>query len=301
MGLFGGEGFDLTFLLIHICGGGVLMGAFFMGTDPVTSPITSTGQLVFGAVMGALGALFRVAGSAPDSFSYAIVISNMLVPFIDKIPVPKPLGYGEKKEKFEFPASAVKLAAITLVAGLALSGVYMLTKDTIAQQAEEKKKASFVTVCPDAATFESDETLDAAVAALAGAPYDTARFGKTYVNEVYTGTGADGSAAGYVLSVTSGDGFEGNITLTVGLSADGTVTGIAFTELNETAGMGMVCGEEEFYGQFAGVKTDSFILNKAGGSTADNEIDSVSGASISSGAVVNAVNTALAFYAANMQ
>ena len=82
---------------------------------------------------------------------------------------------------------------------------------------------------------------------------------------------------------------------------DGTVYGIAFTELNETAGMGMRCGDEEFRSQFSGVKTDSFTLNKAGGSVADNEIDSVSGASISSGAVVNAVNTALAFYAANVQ
>ena len=77
--------------------------------------------------------------------------------------------------------------------------------------------------------------------------------------------------------------------------------GISFTELNETAGMGMLCGEDSFKGQFAGVSTDAFILNKSGNSSADNEINTVSGASISSGAVVNAVNTALAFYAANIQ
>jgi electron transport complex protein RnfG len=104
-----------------------------------------------------------------------------------------------------------------------------------------------------------------------------------------------------VISVTSGDGFDGNITLSVGIAPDGTVNGIAFTELNETAGMGMKCDEDEFKSQFAGVNTDAFILNKAGGSTAENEIDSVSGASTSSGAVVNAVNTALDFYAANIQ
>lgn len=301
MGLFGGHGFDPSYLLIQICGGGVLMGALFMGTDPVTSPITSAGQLIFGSVMGILGALFRTAGSAADSFSYAIVLSNLLVPYLDKLPVPKPLGYGEKKSKPEFPSSAINLAAITLVAGLALSGVYMLTKDTIAQQAEEKKKASFVTVCPDAVTFVSDDALDAAVAALNGQPYDADSFGRTYVNEVYIGTDADDAAAGYVISVTSAEGYDGNITLTVGLAADGTVTGISFTELNETAGMGMLCKEEAFYGQFNNVKTDRFILNKAGGSVEDNEIDSVSGASISSGAVVNAVNTALAFFAANIQ
>ena len=77
--------------------------------------------------------------------------------------------------------------------------------------------------------------------------------------------------------------------------------GISFTELHETAGMGMLCGEDAFKSQFSGVNTDAFTLNKAGGSTADNEIDSVSGASTSSGAVVNAVNTALAFYAASIK
>ena len=60
--------------------------------------------------------------------------------------------------------------------------------------------------------------------------------------------------------------------------------------------MGMLCGEDAFKGQFAGVNTERFTLNKAGDSAADNEIDTVSGASTSSGAVVNAVNAALDFF-----
>lgn len=301
--LFGGQGFDPVYLLIQICGGGVLLGAFFMATDPVTSPVTSNGQLVYGAAIGLLAALFRVAGTAPDSFSYAIVISNLLVPFIDKIPVPKPLGYGPSGEqkKFEFPKAAINLFVITLVAGCALSGVYSLTKDAIAEQELAAQAESYKAVCPDAEEFVTDDAIDAAVAALEGAPYDTAKYGKTYINAVYVGKTADGADAGYVISATSGDGFEGNVTVSVGIAPDGMVIGIAFTELNETAGMGMLCGEEAFYGQFAGVTVDQFTLNKAGGSTADNEIDSVSGASVSSGAVVNAVNTALAFFAENIQ
>ena len=85
--------------------------------------------------------------------------------------------------------------------------------------------------------------------------------------------------------------MEGNITLSVGLSADGTVTGIAFTELNETPGMGSLCGEPAFKDQFLNVKTDRFTLN--GG---DSPIDSVTGATISSRAVVNAINAALDFF-----
>ena len=105
-----------------------------------------------------------------------------------------------------------------------------------------------------------------------------------------------GSPVGYVISATTGDGFDGNITLSVGIMPDGTINGIAFTELNETAGMGMLCDEEAFKGQFAGVNVERFTLNKAGDSTAENEIDTVSGASTSSGAVINAVNAALDFF-----
>ncbi|MEF2597428.1 MAG: FMN-binding protein [Lachnospiraceae bacterium] len=115
------------------------------------------------------------------------------------------------------------------------------------------------------------------------------------------GKDASDATVGYVISVSSGDGYDGTITLSVGLDTEGTVLGISFTELHETAGMGMLCGEDAFRSQFAGVNTDAFTLNKAGGSTTDNEIDSVSGASTSSGAVVNAVNTALAFYASSIQ
>jgi RnfABCDGE-type electron transport complex G subunit len=301
MAIFGGKGFDPAFLIAHICGGGVLMGAFFMATDPVTSPVTSRGQIIYGAAIGILAGLFRAFGTAADSFSYAIILANILVPFIDKLPIPKPLGYknGEYKEK-EFPKAAVNLTVITLVAGLALSSAYILTKDKIEEQQMAANAASYQEVCPDAVSFAYDDDLSAAVEALDGQIYDE-QFGKTYVNEAVVGEASDGSVAGYVISVTSSDGFDGDITLSVGIAPDGTVNCISFTELAETAGMGMLCGEDAFKSQFSGVNTDAFILNKAGGSTADNEIDSVSGASTSSGAVVNAVNTALAFFAENVQ
>lgn len=300
MALFGGQGFDPVFLTAHICGGGVLMGAFFMATDPVTSPVTGRGQVIYGAGMGILAGLFRVFGSSADSFSYAIILSNILVPFIDKLPIRKPLGYrdGEYKEK-KFPVSAIKLAVITLAAGLGLSSVFMLTKDKIAQQELAAATASYKEVCPDASTFISDEKLDAAVEKLGDDVYDEA-YGRTFLNKVMVGI-SDDSIAGYVISVTTKDGYEGNITLSVGLLPDGTVNAISFTELNETAGMGMLCGESAFRDQFCGVKTDAFLLNKSGESTQANAIDTVSGASTSSGAIVNAVNTALDFYATNIE
>jgi RnfABCDGE-type electron transport complex D subunit/RnfABCDGE-type electron transport complex G subunit len=308
--LFGGHGLDPMFLLAHLAGGGVIMAAFFMATDPVSSPVTSRGQILYGALAGILCGLFRVYGNAADSVSYAIIISNMVVPLIDEICVPVPYGNREQKSSGSgnsavsgskgIPKSALILCAITLVAGVALSGVYALTKSSIEEQQMAANAASYAEVCPDATNFSYDDTISAAVDALGGEVYGT-DFGKAYINEAVIGTDASGNVVGYVISATSGDGFEGNITLAVGIAADGTVNGISFTELNETAGMGMLCGEDAFKGQFTGVNTDKFTLNKAGGSTADNEIDSVSGASTSSGAVVNAVNAALDFYAANMK
>ena len=115
------------------------------------------------------------------------------------------------------------------------------------------------------------------------------------IESVEIATDGAGGTIGYAVTVSNSHSFDGNMILTVDVLKDGTVTGIAFNYLNETPGMGMRCADSEFINQFIGVKTDRFILNKAGGSTADNEIDSVSGASTSSGAVVDAVNAALDF------
>ncbi|MBQ9592509.1 MAG: FMN-binding protein, partial [Lachnospiraceae bacterium] len=91
-------------------------------------------------------------------------------------------------------------------------------------------------------------------------------------------------------------GFDGNITLSMGLTAEGETTGIAFTELNETAGMGMRADEPAFKDQFSGRTSAKFVLNKSGDGTGADDINSISGASITSGAVVNAVNAGLDFY-----
>ena len=99
--------------------------------------------------------------------------------------------------------------------------------------------------------------------------------------------------AGTRLMLTCGDGAG---ELYLGLTPDGAVTGIDFTTLNETPGMGMRVADPEFKDQFSGKAVSRFTLNKAGGSTEDDQIDTVSGASTTSGAVVNAVNAALDFF-----
>ena len=95
--LFGGHGFDVNFLAAHIFGGGLLLGAIFMATDYVTSPITPNGQIIFGIILGVLTGVFRIFGPSAEGVSYAIIISNLLVPLIEKATLPKAFGKGVKK------------------------------------------------------------------------------------------------------------------------------------------------------------------------------------------------------------
>jgi len=83
---------DLMFVLTHLCGGGLIFGAFFMATDYVTSPITPKGQILFGVLLGVLTGLFRLFGGSAEGVSYAIIISNILVPLIEKISIPVAFG-----------------------------------------------------------------------------------------------------------------------------------------------------------------------------------------------------------------
>ena len=95
--LFGGHGLDAQYITAHLCGGGLMLGAWFMATDYVTSPITSSGKIIYGICIGLLTGLFRLFGGSAEGVSYAIIISNLLVPLIEKVTLPKPFGKGGEK------------------------------------------------------------------------------------------------------------------------------------------------------------------------------------------------------------
>lgn len=94
-----GRGFDISFLAAHIFGGGLMLGAFFMATDYVTSPITLNGKVLFGVLLGFLTFLFRIFGSSAEGVSYAIIIGNLLVPLIERVTVPRAFGKGAVKHE----------------------------------------------------------------------------------------------------------------------------------------------------------------------------------------------------------
>lgn len=92
-----GQGFDLVFLAQELCGGGLMLGTWFMATDYVTSPFTQTGQIIYGCCIGFFTWLFRFVGNAPEGISYAIIFCNLLVPLIERITRPTAFGKGGKK------------------------------------------------------------------------------------------------------------------------------------------------------------------------------------------------------------
>ena len=89
--------FDPQYITAHLCGGGLMLGAWFMATDYVTSPITKKGQYVYGILLGLLTGLFRLFGGSAEGVSYAIIISNLIVPLIERVTLPKPFGKGGEK------------------------------------------------------------------------------------------------------------------------------------------------------------------------------------------------------------
>ena len=97
--VFGGHGLDATFITAHLCGGGLMLGAWFMATDYVTSPITPRGRIIYAVLLGILTGLFRLFGSSAEGVSYAIIIGNVCVPIIEKYTIPRAFGYKKGGQK----------------------------------------------------------------------------------------------------------------------------------------------------------------------------------------------------------
>ncbi len=183
------------------------------------------------------------------------------------------------------------LTAFTLVLGLLLGIVYGITKEPIERVTYEKTQAAYKNVFSDADSFEAYEGFDkdAANSLVADAGY------KDELSDVQVAKDASGTALGYVITVTAKDASQASITFSVGIREDGTVNGYSITDIAETPGLGMKAQEESFYSQFEGKAVDSFSVVKSA-PAADNEIESISGATITSAAMANGVNACIVYF-----
>lgn len=187
----------------------------------------------------------------------------------------------------------ISITMITLVAGLLLGVVYDVTAEPIAVQQAKAKEEAYMAVFAEAGGFE-DITADVGEelqAQIVADGYDAQT-----INEVMLATDADGSELGYAFTVTSSEGYGGDIQFAMGVSNDGTMNGISILSISETAGLGMKADTDEFKSQFKDKNVEKFEYTKTG-ATEDNQIDALSGATITTNAVTNGVNAGLDAFA----
>lgn len=184
----------------------------------------------------------------------------------------------------------IALFLITLVAGLSLGFVYQVTKEPIASQKQQAKIDAYNKVFETLDSYQEVKDLESIQTAIFEAGYDGVE-----LNEAVMAFDSSKEQLGYIITVTDQEGYSGDIKLTVGISTDGTITGLEFLTLNETAGLGMKAKESWFKDQYVGIQADIVEYIKTG-KTADNQIDAISSATITTNAVTNGVNGALVAY-----
>ncbi len=334
----------LEYTLAHLCGGGLMLGAWFMATDYVTSPITPWGKIIFGVMLGLLTFVLRIFGSGAEGVSYAIIISNLFVPLIERVTVPRAFGAGadvkpdagkitgdeqknkqggknqlnnktaepdasdnqtnkkdenqNAKSKFDIKGivkAVVVIFVITLVMGAALGAVHDITKKPISDAALKAKEEAYKEIYPDAASIVSiEEQSESITNKFLNDTLHAAGYKDNTIDEFNLVTDKDGRLIGTIVVVTNKNGYGGDIQLAVGISlAENKITGISFLTLNETVGLGMKANEAEFKGQFKDAPLGEISYTKTGSDSA-NVIDAISGATITTSAVTDGVNSAVA-------
>lgn len=198
-----------------------------------------------------------------------------------------------KTAKSSIIMDTVKLCIITLIAGLLLSATYEITLEPKEHQAFLKKLAAYKTVMPETDRTEEDLVLQEAGINTVLKDLDPS-YDQVVIDEVVKSFDVNNELLGYVVTVVTTASYKDSITVTIGYALDGTVTGIEILAINETAGLGMKAKDAEFKNQFGQKKVEQFVVSKIG-ATNPEEIDVISGATISTNAVVNAVNAGVGF------
>lgn len=190
----------------------------------------------------------------------------------------------------------VIITIITLVAGLLLGLVHTVTAGPIAAQEESTRIETQKAVFPDAASFEAVEGIEGNTGIISA--LQDADLAKTEVKAVDIAYDDKGEKLGYVVTSMNKEGYGGEIRIMTGVRSEGgelSVNSIAFLALSETAGMGMKADLPDFKDQFKALAPgEKMIVFTKNGKSAGNEIDAISGSTVTTKAVTKAVNAALA-------
>lgn len=186
---------------------------------------------------------------------------------------------------------ALALTLITLVAGVALGGVYEITKDPIAKQEAQAKAEAYEQVFTDAAAFEEVKMDDTLIQTIRD-QLDQEGYKAQSIEEIMRAEDESGETLGYAFTVVTSEGYGGDIQFSMGVQNDGTLNGISILSIGETAGLGMNADTPAFKDQFVGKQVEQLQYTK-NGATQDDEINAISGATVTTNAMTNGVNAGL--------
>ena len=186
---------------------------------------------------------------------------------------------------------ALALTLITLVAGVALGGVYEITKDPIARQEAQAKAEAYEQVFTDAAAFEEVKMDDTLIQTIRD-QLDQEGYKAQSIEEIMRAEDQSGETLGYAFTVVTSEGYGGDIQFSMSVQNDGTLNGISILSIGETAGLGMNADTPAFKDQFVGKQVEQLQYTK-NGATQDDEINAISGATVTTNAMTNGVNAGL--------
>lgn len=180
---------------------------------------------------------------------------------------------------------ALLLTVLCLIVTLMLAATYEITKDPIARQQQDAALLQKQNIFPEGKEFVGIVLSEAQIEDM-----DTLKFP---VQEVSTAKNDSGDVIGYVF-VTSSRGYAGNVVATTGIDTKGQIIMVSATAADDTPGLGKRVEEKGFLSQFAGL--DTKIPTSVSAGTGTQQIDGISGATISSKAATSAVNQAMRAY-----
>lgn len=196
------------------------------------------------------------------------------------------------KKKSTIIKDTVILLIITLISGFILAAVNRATVEPIAYARTEEKNKTYREMFKEADTFEENETLTQECNS-SKEFLDDKGFNGTKVDEALIAK-SNNETVGYIINATSPNGYGGDIQISIGLDKEGKIQGFEILSISETVGLGMKAKEDEFKSQFAGKNVKEIKYTKSG-VTNEDEINAISGATITTSAVTEAVNSALAY------
>jgi electron transport complex protein RnfD len=256
--------------LFQLWSGGLMLGAFFMATDWVTSPYSRLGRLYFGIGVGLLTMIIRLWGGYPEGVSFAILFMNALTPLINLMTRPKPQmeSVRQVKERASLTRILVTMGVVSAVSGIILAIFYGAMSPRIEKRRQQEMGEGFRVMFPDAASSEPVDLEE--------------RLPNRVNNPVFLVKDKEGERMG-IAYVTTPAGFQGDITLAVGLDGDGKhVVAVQVLAHTETAGLGSKITEPDYLRQYERKPiSDEFVLGK--------DVDGISGATVSATAVADGV------------